>query len=164
MTTDSSGNWSGSMEVKADPDDKGYTGTDDYIFKVGKYNSADSSPSVFWSNNESTIKIISTESDEGGNLTNDSSPTISPSGSPSFVKTKTTTSSQPKSYDTLVYHSASVAGAKASTNASASALPEVSVKNQKQINPIIWIGLVLILMGVGSLGYIYLKKNGKIPF
>jgi len=37
------------------------------------------------------------------------------------------------------------------------------VKNQKPTSPIFWIGIVLVLMGVGSLGYIYLRKNAKIP-
>lgn len=161
ITTDSSGNWSGNLEIEPDNDDSGFTGSDDYIFKVGRYTSSGSGPT--WSN-ESTIKIISTESGEGGNLTNDSSPTISPSSSPSFVKTKTTASSQSKSYDGLVYHSASVAGAKASASASASSSPTVELKDQKRINPFLWVGLIFILIGVGSIGYIYLKKNGKIPF
>lgn len=53
---------------------------------------------------------------------------------------------------------ATVAGAQTST-------PEgkVDIKDQKQTNPFIWIGLVLIFMGISSVGYIYLKSNGKIP-
>lgn len=159
ITADNSGSWSGNLEVKPDSDDSGFTGSREYIFKVGRYTSSGSGPT--WSN-ESTIKIISTENSQGETSTTTPTPKANPSTSPS-AKTKTT-SPQSKSYDTLVYHSASVAGVKASASASASALPEVSVKNQKQINPIIWVGLVFILIGAGSIGYIYLRKNGKIPF
>jgi len=158
ITTDSSGNWSGNLEIQPDSDDSGFTGTGDYIFKVGRYTSSGSGPT--WSN-ESTIKIISLgNNDQDSVSTNSPSSTTNPSTSPSSVKTKTTSSSQSKSYDTLVYRSASVAGA------SASAIPEskIEVKNQKQTNPMVWIGLIFIFAGIGSIGYIYLKKNGKIPF
>ena len=69
-------------------------------------------------------------------------------------------STQPKSYDKLVYRIASVAGATTSATPSA----ETKVRNQKQINLIVWIGLIFIFAGAGSIGYIYLKKNAKIPF
>lgn len=37
LTTDSSGNWAGSIELLPDPDDSGFTGTGKYIFKVARY-------------------------------------------------------------------------------------------------------------------------------
>lgn len=82
-------------------------------------------------------------------------PTISssanPSEGPSFAWARRIASS--------AYQIATVAGAQTST-------PEgkVDIKDQKQTNPFIWIGLVLIFMGISSVGYIYLKSNGKIHF
>lgn len=151
IITDSSGNWSGNLEVQPDSGDSGFTGSDDYIFKIGRYTSSGSGPT--WSS-EATIKIISAGSDQGRTLTDISSPTTSPSSSPS---------NQPKSYDKLIYHNATVAGAEASASTSASTSTKVAIKNQKQTTPIFWVGLIFIFAGIGSIGYIYLKKNGKIP-
>lgn len=158
VTADSSGNWAGNLEIKPDIDDLGYTGSDDYSFKVGKYDSTDSNPSVSWSN-EITIKII-----DSGNTSAESStpkPTAKNASSnpPSPTSTKSTTKSpQPKSYARLVYHSATVAGA----TASAASNPTVEIKSQKQTNPIIWVGLILVFTGTSMIGYIYFRKNAKI--
>lgn len=151
ITTNNSGDWSGNLEIKPDSEDSGFTGSNDYIFKVGRYTSSGSGPT--WSN-EATIKIISAGSDQGRTLTDISSPTTSPSSSPS---------NQPKSYDKLIYHNATVAGAEASASTSTSTSTKVAIKNQKQTTPIFWVGLIFIFAGIGSIGYIYLKKNGKIP-
>ena len=58
ITTDSSGKWSGIIEVQPDVLDSGYEGSGDYIFKVGRYTSSGSGPT--WSN-ESNIKISAQE-------------------------------------------------------------------------------------------------------
>lgn len=162
LTSDSFGNWSGSLEIKPDSGDSGFNGTGDYIFKVARYTNSGSGPS--WSD-ETTIKIISKDNNQGDDIPikNNSSITNPPATSPA-VKIKPTTSPRSKSYDRLVYHSASVAGAKASASASASSSPTIELKDQKRINPFLWVGLIFILIGVGSIGYIYLKKNGKLPF
>ena len=159
ITTDVSGNWSGNLEIQPDSEDSGFEGTGDYIFKVGRYTSAGSGPT--WSN-ESNIKIVSTVSrDQGGTLTstaNTTSSTINPSTTPSSVKNKIITSPKPKSYKELVYHTATVAAATASANPS----PNVQVKSQRQlINIVPWIGGALIIFGIGSLIFIYLR-NRKI--
>lgn len=158
ITTDNNGNWTGTLEVKPDTSDTDYKGSGDYIFKVGRYTSSGSGPT--WSN-ESTIKIISTESDEGATSTNTPFSTTNSPTSPPSVKTKPTTSSssQPKSFDKLVYHDATVAGATASASTFASSSPNVEVKSQKQVSPIVWVGLVFIFAGTGSLGYIYWKRR-----
>ena len=58
ITTDSSGNWTGDLEVKPDTNDKDYKGGGDYIFKVGRYPSGGS---VTWSN-EQTVHITDNQS------------------------------------------------------------------------------------------------------
>ncbi len=60
ITTNSVGNWSGNLEVKVDEEDSGYTGSWDYIFKVGRYTQSGSGPS--WSN-EVGVKITDTTND-----------------------------------------------------------------------------------------------------
>ncbi|OGE33506.1 hypothetical protein A3D83_00870 [Candidatus Daviesbacteria bacterium RIFCSPHIGHO2_02_FULL_41_10] len=155
ITTDASGNWSGNLEVKPDVYDKDYKGSGQYLFKIGRYTAAGSG---LWSN-PVALDIVDTTS----------SPTPSPSGNPtptpSTTKVTTTTSSpKPTPSVKISYQIASVAGTKTFAGASASSLPGVEVKNQKQINPMVWTGLFSVLIGTGSLGYIYLKKNGKIPF
>lgn len=57
ITTDSSGNWSGNLEIQPDIMDSGYEGAGEYIFKVGKYSE---DGSLNWSN-ESSIKINAQE-------------------------------------------------------------------------------------------------------
>ncbi|MDD5415693.1 MAG: hypothetical protein PHE48_01665 [Candidatus Daviesbacteria bacterium] len=160
ITTDDSGNWTGTLEVEPDASDTDYKGSGDYIFKVGRYTSSGSSPT--WSN-ESTITITSTENgdqDSTSTSTSNSLPSTTNSPTPS-VKATTTTSSQVRSSDKLIYQIASVAGATISAK-SATEEGAVNVKNQKQINPIVWLGLALIFAGCGSIGYIYFKKNAKI--
>lgn len=90
------------------------------------------------------------------------SPTVNPSvlasEGPSFAWARRIASSS-------AYRVASVAGATATMSAeSSTSATEVEVKNQKQTNPLIWVGSVFILIGLGSIGYIYLKRNGKIRF
>jgi hypothetical protein len=48
ITTDSSGIWTGNLQVKPDAKDSDYKGSGDYIFKVGRYTSSGSGPT--WSN------------------------------------------------------------------------------------------------------------------
>lgn len=150
ITTDSSGNWSGNLEVQPDSKDSGFTDTGDYIFKVGRYTSTGSGPT--WSN-ESNIKITAVENaDQGGISPDSSSSTTAPSSSPKSeqsAKSKTTSSSQSKSYDRLMYHSSTVAAA--TTSASP---PNTAVKIQQPTNFIVWLGTGLILTGIGLLAYI----------
>lgn len=163
VTTDSSGNWSGNLEVKPDNEDSGFTGTGYYIFRVGKYNSKDANPSVSWSN-EITIKIKSVSSSAASPAPS----TINTvSLNPSAAAPKPTVKSfKPQSSNTLVYRNASIAGTSASavTSAAPASSPLVEVKNQKQTNPLVWVGLIFIFAGAGLIGYIYFKKNGKIHF
>ena len=150
ITTNANGKWSGSLEIQSDSSDLGFTGSGDYIFKIGQYNSKDTSPSVSWSN-EITIKINSVSSQ----TTSPSavSPTPTPTVKPSSSLINFTTS-RPSASSKLIYQIASIAGI--SKSASPSAI--VEIENQKQTNPIIWVGLVFIFTGIGILGYIYIRK------
>lgn len=151
VTTNSSGTWTGNLEVRPDTTDSDYKGSGDYTFKVARYTQTGSQT---WSN-ESNIKIVSTETGEQGDTSIDTSFTSSPSTLPS-IKNKKVISSQPKSYDSLVYHTASVAAA--TTSASS---PTIAVKTQRSAsNFITWIGTGLILTGIGLLAYIYLRNRG----
>lgn len=91
-------------------------------------------------------------------LTN--TPTPTPKNTPISSSNKTENSPLPKNSNEINYRIASIAAV------STSATPEakVAVKNQKQTNPFLWIGLIFIFAGTVSIGYIYLKKNGKIHF
>lgn len=155
ITTNSSGNWSGNLEAQPDSEDSGLTGSGDYIFKVARYTSSGSGPS--WSN-ESNIEITKAV---GSNDLVVSEYTPSPSANSankSFVsqsKVLTKASSIPKAG----YQIAAVAGATDSATPSIA----VSVKNQKKVNPFLLAGIFLVFAGFGSLGYIYLRKNEKIP-
>lgn len=155
ITTDSSGSWSGNLEIKPDNEDSGFIGTDDYIFKIGRYTSSGSGPT--WSN-ESTIKITSQENSQGETSANTFVPTTT------SLQVKTFTPNPTKNYDRLSYRIASVAAATTSATLSASTSTGISVKGQRQTSLLIWTGLIFIFAGAGSIGYIYLKSNGKIPF
>lgn len=150
ITTNSSGNWTGNLEVKPDTNDSDYKGGGDYIFKVGRYTSGGSGPA--WSN-ETTIKINGPTASPTSTLI--PSGTKIPSFSPALVKSPTP---KPSPSPEFSRQNASVAGAIASSAPEA----EVEVKSQKQTNPLIWIGVFFIFAGVGLIGYIYFVKNAKI--
>jgi len=146
------------LEIKPDIDDSGYTGSGDYIFKIGSYDK--DGGNLIWSN-ENIIKINNIDTSDPPIQTTTQ---IIPSANPANSVSRILASSTPKSNLPLknTYRIASVAAA------TASATPEgkVEIKNQKQINPVVWVGLIFIFAGVSSIGYIYIKKNAKIhiPF
>lgn len=147
------------LEVKPDVDDSGYTGSGDYIFKVGSYDQ--DGGSLTWSN-EVTVKINNVNNDSSNDqstpqpISNFSS---SASTQPTIIKSPSPKPTQSLKYS---YQIASVAAATASATSSG----KVEIKNEKQINPLVWIGLIFIFAGIGTVGYIYLYKNAKIhiPF
>ncbi len=153
ITTDSSGNWSDNLEVKPDSEDSGFTGTGDYIFKVGRYTSTGSGPT--WSNEE-TIKIIGAaqESDPTETISDTS---LSPSSTISPSIKSIVTSSQIKSSGKTEYKVASIAGVTAT--ATPSVTPSTEVKSQKQTNLPLIIGILLIISGLGLFFFIYLRNK-----
>lgn len=89
-------------------------------------------------------------------------PTNAPTASPTYLSTPAPRSTPVPTINKSI-RIAAIATATASVTASASSSPKIEIKNQKQTNPFIWVGLVLILMGTSGIGYIYLKNNDKIP-
>lgn len=147
ITTDSSGNWSGNLEVQPDSGDSGFTGTGDYIFKVARYTSSGSGPT--W-NADQTMKINSVAVSNQEETSTDTAPSTTP-----------TLTSSTKTSSKLTYQIASVAGAQ--TTATESATPSATeVKSQKQINFSLIIGIMLIVSGIGLTSYIYLQSHETI--
>ncbi len=160
ISTDSSGNWSGNLEIQSDSEDSGFIGSGDYVFKVGRYTQSGSGPS--WSN-ENTINILAIASQDNQEsptqtMVISSSKTNTPSPStlqkPSSVKA----SSTPK----LNYQIASVAGVNSSSSATPSGetlSKKVAVKSERVINFLPWLGGILIISGISSLIYVYLRNK-----
>lgn len=156
IITNSFGAWTGNLEVKPDTSDSDYKGLGNYVFKIARYTQAGSQT---WSN-EADIKIISTEIEEQGRVSTLDTPssTTNPSSSSQSNLKKNISLSQTSSK--VNYNVASIAGI--TTTATSSAVSSVEVKNQKQINYFFWLGIIFVFAGIGSLGYIYLRRNGTI--
>ncbi|OGE37407.1 hypothetical protein A3B45_03420 [Candidatus Daviesbacteria bacterium RIFCSPLOWO2_01_FULL_39_12] len=151
ITTDSAGSWSGNLEVKGDSEDSGFEGTGDYKFRVGRYTSSGSGPT--WSN-ELSIKIV-------GIINSDSDSQSSQGNAQSIKKvtsSPTPSASKNSSLSGSIFKTVSDATvAAASIEPTASSVTEN--KPDRQINSIPWIGGFLVLSGISSLGFIYLKKR-----
>ena len=158
ITTDSSGNWSGNLEVQPDSEDSGFSGSGDYTFKIGRYNSSGSGPT--WGN-ETTINITAVNIDQGGtettNATSENSPTQS-TPSPSTLKNNASLSPQIKNSKNLLYKIATVAGI-SSDSATPSVPVKEGIKSAKQFNGFLVAGFLLLICGFGSIGYVYLLKR-----
>ena len=158
ITTDSSGNWSGNLEVQPDSEDSGFTGSGDYTFKIGRYNSSGSGPT--WGN-ETTINITAVNIDQGGtetiNASSENSPTQS-TPSPSTLKNNASLPSQLKSSKNILYKIATVAGISSDSTTSSIPIKE-GIKSAKQFNGFLIAGFLLLICGFGCIGYVYLLKR-----
>jgi hypothetical protein len=147
-TTDSSGNWSGSLEVQPDPFDSGYDGSGDYIFKAGRYTASGSGPS--WSN-ENSLKINSSEVNDPISLIATSKPAVAPSGQ--------VLAAEEQDLPEEVYSLESYR--KLSTNsATPSAEQNTVVKAYSRFNPLFIIPGIILLIA-GSALIIYTFKHGS---
>ena len=157
ITTDSSGNWAGVLEVKPDGSDSGFTGSGDYIFKAGRYNSSGSGPT--WSNEE-TINIIGSVSDEASGGTSDPETSETSLNLPTNSPKSIVKNSIPKK------STIAVAGISTATPSSSSPALEIQndeIKKENKFNLLLIAGgVILILLGVTSLVYIYRKKLKSI--
>ena len=163
ITTDNTGSWTGSLEVKPDTSDSDYKGSGDYIFKVGKYTSSGSGPT--WNNEEVQIKI-----NDVNNLSSDDPPSSQaipktiPSDNPLPITTSKSVTSKISEKLSSFPKSASVAGiSKISTqsalNASSTPSANIKVSTEKQKNnPFVLIGFIFIITGVGLLGHLIFRE------
>lgn len=83
IQTDSSGNYSGTLEIGVDNADSGFSDSGDYIFKIARYNESGSGPA--WSN-EVIIHITKIDISDGST---DPTPTPLPSSSPRITPAAT---------------------------------------------------------------------------
>lgn len=174
----SSGSWSGQITLKINPKDPDYNGPGSYNIKAWRYtgnssnasgfsdtvlavNIVGSTPSPIPTPSPTPTKTPSPTATPKKTTTPTSIPTSSPipKTTPAPSSSKTESYSQPKGSNEISYRIASVAAVSAPSSPEA----KVAVKDQKQTNPFLWMGIVFILIGAGSVGYIYLKKNGKLP-
>ncbi len=175
-----SGTWSGQLTLKINAESPNYKGPGAYNIKAWRYsgnsNSYAGDPATLAVNvvgptptptptpsPSPTPKPSPTPtplSSSSASKTKTTNPTLSPTPKPSLTTPSSTpqvqlslskSTSQPK----LNYQIASIAGA----SSSASPSSKIEIKNQKQINPAIWIGSILIFAGSSCLGYIYWKKR-----
>ncbi len=143
ITTDSTGNWNGNLEVKPDINDKDFKGSGDYTFKVGRLTSSGSGPT--WSN-ESNLKINSSSTPQP-TIQNNPIPTKSATPAPTATSPSKTLSPSPSnlSKDNEI---ATVAGIKTED------------KSSKGINLFSITGIMMMVAGVTILSYIVLKNKG----
>lgn len=95
ITMDSSGQWSGSIEVKLDARDPAYQGSGTYNFKLGRYTASGTNPT--WCNNETnpctiaSISVVAPTPTPTSTPTPTLSPTPTPTSSPTNTPTPTPT-------------------------------------------------------------------------
>lgn len=158
ITTDSSGSWSGILSVRGDPDDSGFTGQDDYIFKVGYYQDS----SISWSN-ETTIHLNNLSPPSPTPSSPSNRPTIN-THSPSLAATtlsslvKTTKLALPPS---ILGASKSAEATKSPSKVKTETKPE---NRDKFVYNILAVGggLILILSGLLRLTFLVKKKPLKL--
>lgn len=153
ITTDSSGNWSGTLEIQPDVLDSGYDGSGDYLFKVGRYSDSGSGPT--WSN-EVSIKMNAKEIESGGEVIN-----LSGIGT---VKDKKVLGENIKTEDLpKEVYSLEKYRKLASSSASLEVTPSAEVKSEKSINPLSIIGTLLILGGLSATIITYAVRKLQPP-
>lgn len=191
ITIAQSGNWTGSIQAKLDPDSSYFSGPGAYSLKVRRYTQSGSS--YTWSN-EVTLAVNFTTPTPTPTPSPTPNPTPSPTPSPtptalptpsnnsSTSKTKTSnvtktpsptlspTTPIPSAQDIAItsFPEKSLArkieyriASVAAVTTSASPSAKLEVKSQKQTNYFFWAGLILIFAGISSIGYIYLRKNAN---
>ncbi len=87
VTTDGQGNWQGTVSFMADDEDSGFTGTGDYLLKLGRYSASGNGPT--WSPTASVYLTL----DQVSEPTPSSSTTSSSTPATTSSQTITTTSS-----------------------------------------------------------------------
>lgn len=148
ITTSSSGNWSGNLEIQPDIMDSGYEGAGEYIFKVGRYTE---DGSLSWSN-EVTIKINAQE------IVLDDDSDILGVDKTQDKQDKTKSSKRTVEEYSLEKY---IKVATPASRATPSAKSKAEVKAAKQINFISIIGSILVIIGVIPISYAIYNKFRK---
>ena len=149
ITTDGSGNWSGTLEIQPDIMDFGYEGGGEYIFKVGRYTE---DGSLNWSN-ESNIKINAQAIvlEENNEI---------PGETVSQVKEIKST---PKDESYSLEKYLKIATPSSAATAAASAIAKVKAE---KINFLPLIGNILVIIGIIPIAYAiyhqFRRRNNKI--
>lgn len=175
-----SGTWSGQLTLKINAESPNYKGPGAYNIKAWRYsgnsNSYAGDPATLTVNlvgpsptpiptpiptpsPSPTLKPSPTPTplpSSSTSKTKTTNPTLSPTPKPSLTTLPSSPTLYPSKTPTkIAIQVASIAGISSSASPSA----KIEIKNQKQINPAIWIGSILIFAGATCLGYIYWKKR-----
>ncbi len=151
INTDSNGSWKGSVTVKVDIEDSGFTGTGDYLFKIGRYTSSGSGPT--WSN-EVTVKINSINN-----------PTLSPTPTSKTSSNPTSTTAVKGVTKKASSHSSPSANFKTSSNSAIKNYytptpteKPIEVKGTQK-NYLPFVGGTFVVLGILSLIYIFITAS-----
>lgn len=145
ITTDSSGNWSGDLEVQPDILDAGYQGTGSYIFKVGRYTSGGSGPT--WSNEVNiTINAKEIMAEEDEEVTGISSLHKSPSPKTSTSK-KTSDEDLPKEVYALEKYKHTSSDSSVIAAKTESPIKTLGESKTNYLNIILIIGGLVLIIG-----------------
>ncbi len=164
ITIDSTGNWSGELEVQPDILDSGYDNSGEYIFKVARY--SESGTGLTWSNelkiNLKSSPISTTLSDQDSDAVNLTPLQSSEKATTLKTSLKTPLPELPEEVYSLENYLASRSSQIATV---AGQTLTISNKNHQPINQLnnlmIASGIVLMLINLGWYLRAYLKK-GKI--
>lgn len=161
IITDSSGNWSGNLELMVDSDDSGYKGSGGYKIKVARYNSDGSG--LFWSNDVSiNIENISPPTQTSSNkqtATPKSAATTTPSDKTN-PPSSTSANINSKTDDTNEYKTPVLSSDDPSKVLGASSISTAKIKTHKVRNWFFILAGVIILISGGIICYkLYLHKK-----
>lgn len=151
-TTDSSGSWSGNINIQPDILDSGYLGSGDYNFKVGRYTGSGDGPT--WSN-EVAIKIIAQEiQSDSATLNSLNSQTKSQS---EVLGKSNEIADLPQS----VYNLENYKRVSTPSTGAGLAIESNKKTSQNQFNFLPVVGGILILSGLGFGGFLFWKNRVK---
>lgn len=151
ISTDSSGSWEGKIRIMPDDSDSGFTGSGEYIFKVGRYSDTGSGPN--WTN-EITLKIIrvANPSPSDRSLSDEEKP----KEQEEEKDISASVTGEEKTYEVKI---ASVAGINTISN-NTPQQPETKVLGQRNINwLLVTLGLGILISGSGFVVYKFKKEK-----
>ena len=167
VTVDENGDWSGSFKVKVDSESNSFKGTENYLFKVGRY--TNSCNSITWVDNKpvpvtitKTTPVTSTPTSSSQSSTSTSSksksPSPSPKSSPTSTSSKKTTSVLGSSQSAEITAS-SASGISLSVSPTPSAEPKADKSSKKIKIAGAVAGSGAIVMGLSAGLYLWYKRK-----